>query len=240
MLKSFVSALADALSEKGRVKAELLEDLQRVLRGEPQIYDRPDPNDPEGKYAFKITGKRDIKLAQEAVASAVEQHKRHEEMLFEMAFMYSVSIFDAFLQDLLTATFVARPETLRSGKQITYEKVLQLSDRGMLLQYLADRETLEISYKSIRDQIEYFRQRFGVRIQFAGDNLSQLEEIHARRNLLAHNAGIVNSIYREKVPRSRRRVGSRVIVERSYWLRASRTLDTVASQIASELTQKHT
>lgn len=238
MLDSVIAELLDSLEEKRRMTEEILEDIRRAQQGKPPLYDRPDPDDPEGKFAFIVEGKRDIALLERVMASAAADRPRYAAMLYEMAFMYLVSIFDAFLQDLFTTALIARPETLRSRKQITYEKVLELQRRGNLIAYLAEREMMEVGYRPINEQLEFYAQKFGVQLTDSGVRLGDLNEMFARRNLLAHNNGYVNTIYRERAPRSRLMIGKRLSVSDNYWKRSRQLLDTVATYAAKRLTEK--
>ncbi len=57
----------------------------------------------------------------------------------------------------------------------------------------------ELSYKSIRDQADYYRERFGIAIEDSGIPFGDLVELRAIRNILIHNNGIINHIFLEQV-----------------------------------------
>lgn len=47
--------------------------------------------------------------------------KRFPSVLLEMAFIYRVALFDAFVPDMLTSLLIGKPEMLRSKKQMTHQ-----------------------------------------------------------------------------------------------------------------------
>jgi hypothetical protein len=74
-----------------------------------------------------------------------------------------VAAFEAFLSDLLEEVLIARPEMLkRSGKQVTYEDVVEASSHEELVAQLAEREIGGWFYRSFRDQAAILKERFGI------------------------------------------------------------------------------
>jgi hypothetical protein len=167
---------------------------------------------------------------------------RYPTMILNMALIYAVALFEAYMFDALTAVLKARPEMLKSRKkQITFETVVLAEAQGTpLVPVLASRELGEVSYKSFDDQAVYYRERFGMRLEDSGVALKDLREVTARRNLWVHNAGAVNSRYLETAPDSPFQVGERADVDAEYWGRAQDALTNVASFAARSLNDKFT
>jgi hypothetical protein len=150
-----------------------------------------------------------------------------------------MALFDAYLSDIFETVVRNRPEILRSKKQLTYEKALEFSSIEDLVNYLAKRELHELSYKSIKDQMDYYRDRFGLAISDCGVSIEALSELRARRNLFVHNNGIVNHIYLELVPTAAYAPGDPISVDSAYFENAVRNLGIVASFVTAALKEKY-
>lgn len=160
-------------------------------------------------------------------------------MLFEMAFIYLLAAFDAYVADVFGAAMRSRPETLKSSqKQLTYQIIVEQHERGALLDYMVQRELHELSYKSIGDQAEYFKKKFKIDLQDSGVSVETLTELRACRNALVHNAGVVNYLYLDAVRASEYRLGERVKVSEHYWSAAFGSIYRVAEFLLDALVAK--
>jgi hypothetical protein len=74
-------------------------------------------------------------------------------MLLDIALIYRAALWEAFVTDGFRSVPVARPEMLRSSRQVTYETALAFPDRAAMIDFIAQREIGEMSYKSFRDQV---------------------------------------------------------------------------------------
>ena len=123
---------------------------------------------------------------------AGDQH-RNMSMLFNMAFVNALAVFDAFITDVFCAVLVVREEMLRLNKKsISYRHLLTFSSMKEMKRYMAFKEINELSYSTVRAQWEEYTRRFNIKLNDAGVDISQLEDIMAQRNLLAHNNGVAN------------------------------------------------
>jgi hypothetical protein len=159
-------------------------------------------------------------------------------LLYRMAFIYLVALFDAFLADVFQLVLVARPQALRSKKQLTYEKILEFSSHEDLVRYLVQRELHELAYQSIRDQFSYYESRFNVSLAKSGVPIEVLTEIRAARNVLVHNNGIVNHIYLELVHEAKYNLNDQLVISLEYWKQAEESLKTVAAHVHGSLRDK--
>lgn len=126
----------------------------------------------------------------------MEMIDKYPHLLMSMAFIYLIALFDSFLTDVFAAVLIERPETLKSKKQLTYDRILELHQKGELVEFMARREINELSYKSMADQFDYYKAKFNIDLADSNVELAALVEIRARRNLLVHNNGVVDDIYR--------------------------------------------
>jgi len=135
-----------------------------------------------------------------------------------MNLVFLITIFEDFLQKILTISFRKRPEALRScQKRLTYEDLLKFGDISEVKERIIEKETAIVN-EDIETIREYVQKKFGIDISILSSEDSQ--KIHAlalrifdndksynwvdfkerfyRRNLIIHNSGIPNKIYRRK------------------------------------------
>lgn len=158
----------------------------------------------------------------------------------KMAFVYLIATFDAYLSDIFEVVILNRPAILKSKKQISYEKILEFSSTSDLIQYLAKRELNELSYKSIKDQADFYSERFGLALEDSGVSISELIEMHTTRNVLVHNNGVVNHIYLEQLPSTTYKLGDELLVDSTYFYSVALRLDKVVEFISIHLNNKFT
>ena len=114
-------------------------------------------------------------------------------MLREMAFIYAFALFDAFLADAHYVFLLARPEALKSGRQMTHEQIIERIVEDDLIESLARREVDDLAYKSVAGQFSYYKEKIGLRLSKSGVDVKELVEMRARRNLFVHNGGVATS-----------------------------------------------
>lgn len=162
------------------------------------------------------------------------------DMTLKMSFIYLISLFDVFLTDSFELILRNRSEMLKSKKQITYEKAIQLASVTNLVEFFAQREIYEVNYMSLNDQIIYYKDRFGVNIADSGIPVNTLIEFRARRNLFVHNNGVVNQIYLDLTSDSRYKIGDVASIDMDYFTSVARALKVVGNFISSSLAKKFT
>ena len=162
----------------------------------------------------------------------------HEPMLYEMGFIYLVALFDALIADSLQVFMGARPEVLKSGRQVSYEEVIGGIERGDLVSRLVTRELTELTYKPLRAQIAFLEDKLGVEMSASGVATDDLVEIRARRNLFVHNNGVVNEIYREAAPSTKSTIGRRLSIDDGYFTETSDKLGRASQHLVQRLIEK--
>lgn len=176
------------------------------------------------------------------IAAAVDNFatitSQYPDMLLEMGYIYLIALFDAYLTDVFTAVLIFKPEILKSKKQLTYEKIIELSEQGGLISFLAHREMNELSYKSIGEQNDFYKSRFGIDLENSGIPLKVLTELRATRNILVHNRGVVNHIFLELIPDTDYSLGDKIILSIEDWLKTFDHLRQVAKYLKEILLEK--
>lgn len=177
------------------------------------------------------------------VVEGVEMLRRHKRlaarypaMVMDMSFVYLCAAYDAYFQDYLVSFILAQPSCLRSKRQLTYERILEQLEAGTLLQYLAQREAHELGYKSFDEQIQYLRDRLGVKLSPDEADIPLLQEAVAVRNLIMHNDGVVNEIFLEgSGGRGDYVVGHRVEITATYWARCRDSFSSLVIGLTEDL-----
>ena len=121
---------------------------------------------------------------------------------------------DAFFGDTLRVICRARPEVLRSGKQLTWELALSFESIADLAETLAEQFIYEFGWKTLADRLKFIRDKFGVDIASDAGQLKQLTLFEQRRHLIIHNGGIVTAKYITDTGDSRAKVGRQISISR--------------------------
>jgi hypothetical protein len=233
-LTEFVKDSTESLDERVAQYTEIRCYLRRVKAGE--VVERP--RRPGESVHTVTTDEKGLDRFIKGADNLLAAYERHSGMLLEMAFIYLVSIYEAYIQDVFGAVLLRKPEALRSKKQLTYEKILELQESGRLLDYLVEREVHELSYRSVRDQVNYYRDKFKIDLEASGVPIEVLVEINAVRNLLMHNKGVINHVFISLVPKSNAFIGHRFIISNSYWLDLVEALNRIAAYARDAIIEK--
>jgi hypothetical protein len=226
LLDSFVTESSSHYGTEA-LQAERLRDKLRRWRAGEVVEPEPDP-----AVSVELS-EQELELLVEVLTYRLQSLTAYPKMTHEMALIYLVALFDAFTVDCLSSVLAERPEMLRSSKQITYERALEFEDRAALIAHLIEREMIDVGYKSVADQAEYIHQKLNIRLEESGVTIAELTELHARRNLLVHSRGVVNSVYIAATRNNVTRVGDRLTVDDAYLKRALDALDMVATLCVS-------
>lgn len=150
-------------------------------------------------------GEADLKVkSQETLRLFIEKLQAHEVptaidvFVREMGLVYLIAKFENFLKRILEITFREKPEILMtSQKSITFEEILKLKKYNDITKYLIEKETSSIITQDITDMDRYFEQKFNVKLSRFRD-WKKFKERFYRRNILIHNEGTINRLYRLK------------------------------------------
>src|SRR5258706_12959123 len=209
-LASYVEDIDRAIQKLRAEHENLSKKLAAIKEGKP--YDDPEEKKPGVKLVQVTLEKKDLDIIVDAMQLKQGHIEKYPGLAFQMAFVYLVATFDALLTDIFAAVINSKPAILKSKKQITYDKLLEFGSTTELIDYLAKRELNELSYKSMKEQAEYYVDRFGISLATSGVSVEELIELRSTRNLLVHNNGVVNHLYHEQVPTSSYKIGQHVQV----------------------------
>lgn len=234
-LSSYVDVMGSAIQKIQGANEDL---LIKFVAAKAGAADASTQSHREGFISVSLE-ESEMDLLVETMRFSKERAEMYPNLMLRMSYIYLMSLFDAFVSDVLESVIKSRPEMLRSKKQITYEKALEFSSIDEMVEYLARRELNELGYKSIKEQSDYYRERFGIVLSDSGVSIEMLAELRCRRNILVHNNGVVNHIYLEQVPYSNYSQGEMLPVELGYFKAAEKSLCAVARFLVLEIIRKH-
>ena len=152
--------------------------------------------DPSGvDPAFREQWERDVKYG----AGATREMLLYERLAAEMYVTRAVGNFLAYLSELLTLVFQARPETLGESS-VTVKEVLEYGTPEALVAAAAERKVNDISQRGMRQLDDYFRRDHQMRLFKSDEEVKQAEYIRAVRNLIVHKRGLVDRKFLADVP----------------------------------------
>ena len=100
----------------------------------------------------------------------------YEGLLYRMALIYRVALYDAFIPDLMLAVFLTQTNILKSSKTLTHEEIIEHSEKGTLIAFMADKVITPFSYASVDKQAEWIKDKLGIDLT---KDIGQLERLTA-------------------------------------------------------------
>jgi hypothetical protein len=132
----------------------------------------------------------------------------------QSAFKDLASLLEDWVFGLLKLWLLAYPKGIphKKEKQVPLVDILEAADKDAIIQGVVARELLALAYKRPAEWFEYLRDRVDLGCPTA-DQIQDLAEIKASRDVLIHNRGIANRAYLDKAgDRARFRDGDRLDV----------------------------
>lgn len=158
--------------------------------------------------------------------------------LAEATFQTFLSIFEAFLSDFLRAWLRAYPGNLRSTGPVDVATILDAADKAEVVEFVIDRAVLDFFYKKPADWFAHIEKKLGLGCP-TPDEIGRLAEAKATRDVLIHNRGVANDVYRAKAgSRARFAVGERVDVPEPYHRETWNLLQKVVADLSDAVIRK--
>lgn len=171
-------------------------------------------------------------------------------MFHSMLLTYAISHFDVFLSNMMSYLFNKNFKLLKTGsKTMTYAEVLSFESMLDLKKKLIDREIYQLGYGSIKNRIEYFKNKLHLDINFLQDGvekkniksiyLDNLIETYSARNIIIHNNGVVNEMYLKDNHNSSYKLGEKLNLTGKYIMKSMYYLDGASSAIHHAIKAKY-
>ncbi len=135
-----------------------------------------------------------------AITNMAKRSPIQGHLLRQGALISLLSFFEVLVSDLIQFYYSMYPRRLPAKQTLTLETLRELDSTRVedIEAYLASTEADNLLYKSVEDQLVYFK-GLGVNIEPLKPEFKYLTEIAQRRNLLVHNKGIANRQYLSRV-----------------------------------------
>src|SRR5262249_31773472 len=154
------------------------------------------------------------------------------EYLASFSFRHFVSAFEVFLFGFLHRLLLHNPWQF-AGKQVDFDVVLRARDREEVVSAVILKQLNELKYESLRDWFVALDKALKLDCP-SEDEKDALAEVKATRDILEHNAGVVNEIYRRKAgTKARYAVGDQVEIDDTYHLDSWRLIKKVVTDVAA-------
>lgn len=161
---------------------------------------------------------------------------RFETFIRDMSLVYLIAEFESFLQEILKISFEKEPNSLVTcQKSMTFEDLLKFNDIRDVKQQLIEKEVLSVVNQDIDEIGKYFQQRFNLDLT-KWPPWKKIRERFYRRNIIVHNSGVPNKIYRAKTGYGGR--NKRLIVSKYYLNDSVRLFDEMATEISQKFFEK--
>jgi hypothetical protein len=146
-------------------------------------------------------------LAAESPGSHVNFLKRHQQALMEMFLCRIVDNFQGYIIDLIRLALNTDPRMLHSKEEtVPLSDLLNASSLADVIHGVIEAKVSKLSYKSFASLKVWANSR-GIPINVFKDLDSMVEDVIATRNIIVHNRGAVNEIYKSLVPSSPLEIG---------------------------------
>ncbi len=152
--------------------------------------------------------------------------------LITFTFRQFVTAFEAFLFNFLHRLLLHNPWPF-SQRQLDFRTVLEAASRDEIISAVILKQLNELKYEQLREWFVAINK--AVKLDCPSeDEIDALAEIKAARDVLEHNAGIVNETYRRKAgKRARYEIGDFVELEDAYYLESWRLIKKVVRDVTS-------
>ncbi len=127
--------------------------------------------------------------------------KRFSEMYGQVLLTRDVDAFQRYLTKMLSRIYTERPETLKSSEKVEIRDVLRFKNMEGFISYIAEKRVHELSYKGMREILEFLEKRHGLKVDCCDSKLTTAIEFIEVRNIVVHNAGLVSDLFIKRTKR---------------------------------------
>ncbi len=158
--------------------------------------------------------------------------KYTRDYLSAFTFRQFVSAFEVFLFNFLHRLLLHNPWQF-SKSQLEFDVVLKAVDRDEVISGIILKKLNELKYDSLREWFVVVENAIKLGCPTA-DEVDALAEIKAARDILEHNAGVVNEIYRRKSAKmARYNIGDHIEIDDTYHLESWRLIQKVVTDVTN-------
>ena len=238
--KLFPLTLALSKMDSQKFPAEKIKEISRILGDDVSVTDCTKTGTKGSvKLVFKNpTQAREFQKALDSFRGQLEQGNHlHRTTLISL-----ICCVEWFLSSLLHTYYEKYPDAAASKeKQLSLNDLRSLGTVDDAVKHLIEIKVEDVLRKNFNDWLSYLKENLKLTLKYIEKDRESLDECFQRRNILVHNAGIVNTIYLSKVPvnlRDNIKTGDIIPVNKEYVETAIRLFEKSFILIGAELWKK--
>ena len=231
-------AVKDIKSKISKLDKETKNELSEILK---KVYSaaRKKAAHPTDTFDIKITlttaTEKSAKALSEIVTESFLIPNELLRFIRDMGLVYLVAEYEHFLRKTISATFTKKPEILSTCKKsLTFEKLIKFESLDAAIEELIEKEASEITNKDVEEIKKYFQENMNIAISEYVD-WENFKERFYRRNILIHNSGMPNVLYRMKTGSTQKK---RLNVSKEYLDESLTLFEDMAVKLSKNLKKK--
>ena len=123
----------------------------------------------------------------------------HRDLLLKSSFMIMIATSDFLLSDILHCYYESYPEALNDDMVLSLGELRKCTDINEAIHMLMDQRVETVLFKNFTKQILFFENELKINTARTIISWDLINEAYQRRNIFAHNNGIVNTRYLRSV-----------------------------------------
>jgi len=163
--------------------------------------------------------------------------------LYENFIVSVVSQLESFLFETLRLIMLAYPQKLKINvkgleidRAVSLDALLGKDDIKAVLEEIVESRIVSISYANPRTYLEFIGKLAGIDVE--DEAFDDYLEIKATRDLLIHNSGLVNAVYRVKVGKmARGEMGEAVQIDQEYFDHCVATIKRISGIVSRDVSK---
>lgn len=191
-------------------------------------------------FSLKVSGPQSREFNK--AMSEIGQSKERISLLYQNALISLISAVECFLSQIIYTYYDAVPAAMSDrDKVFSFDDLKSFDSVEDARTYLIEKKVTDLMRGSFSDWISFFKKQTALSMSYLDPYMDTLIETCERRNLLIHNAGIVNSIYLSKVSsdlRKGKKKGVKLQLTRKYLDERINYFELYSVLIVAELWKK--
>lgn len=264
-LRSFVDLVQPFLDKKGREAhkkhaGNLIPLIIGMAKDNPSLLKSPGLTESQLRQSFD--GDIEIKKAEggdqhsfvikvsgpqareyDKAMAEIGQARERVSLLYQNSLISLISAVECFLSQIIYTYYDAVPAAMSDKDRVfSFDDLKDFDTVEDARVHLIEKKVTDLMRGSFSDWITFFKTKAHLSMGYLDPYMDTLIETCERRNLLVHNAGIVNSIYLSKVSSELRkgmRKGVNLHLTRKYLDKRIDYFELYGILIAAELWKKH-
>lgn len=166
--------------------------IKRLLEsGEAEITD----ND---KIKLKMSASPISKKNIDKLIREIQSVERRNELIYQNSLVNLITIYERAISKIILNYYSKNNERISQDKSIKLYEIKKMNSITEIIDYLIINEVKDLMFKGVKEWHDFIQNKFSTKLEYYYSNKKIIDEIFDRRNLYAHNDGIINEIYYNK------------------------------------------